>query len=235
MERLLAPLGQQFVRLDRHHRVVVLHGDLEIVKVVLGEEFGFPHRRFDQCLRGRRAVACQDAGVERPGVDADAQRHAVVARGAGDVLDLVVEALDVARVDPHRRAARLDRREDVAGLEVDVGDDGERRLGGDRGQGLAVVARGDRDPDDVAARGRQFGDLLERLVHVRGHGRRHRLYGDGVVAADADGADHHLSCLAAPGRGPPERDARDGTHARPPIPARAGCRPINGSGWTGSW
>ena len=54
-----------------------------------------------------------------------------VGRRPGDLADLVVERLDVARVDPHRGAAGVDRGEHVLGLEVDVGDDRDLRLARD--------------------------------------------------------------------------------------------------------
>jgi hypothetical protein len=51
--------------------------------------------------------------------------------------------LDVARVHPHRGAAGVDGREDVLGLEVDVGDHRDLRLAGDLiGQRLGVVLAG---------------------------------------------------------------------------------------------
>ena len=56
-----------------------------------------------------------------------------------DLLDLVVELPDVARVDPDRRAAGVDRGEDVLRLEVDVGDHRDLRLAGDRRQRVGVV------------------------------------------------------------------------------------------------
>ena len=74
-----------------------------------------------------------------------------VAGGAGDLGDLVVELLDVARVDPDGGAAGVDRGEHVLGLEVDVGDDRDLRLAGDLRQRVGVVLGRDGDPDDLAA------------------------------------------------------------------------------------
>src|SRR5690606_6707852 len=102
------------------------------------------------------------------GIDADPDRGPVVTGGLGDLLDLVVELADVAGVDPHRRAARLDGREDVLGLEVDVGDHRDLRVLGDLGQRVGVVLAGAGDPDDVAACRGQLGDLLQGGVDVGG-------------------------------------------------------------------
>ena len=52
----------------------------------------------------------------------------VVLGGPRDLLDLVVELLDVARVHADRGAAGVDRGEDVLRLEVDVRDDRDLRL-----------------------------------------------------------------------------------------------------------
>src|ERR1019366_3065470 len=43
------------------------------------------------------------------------------------------------------------------------------------GQPVRVVLRRDRDPDDLAARRGELGDLLQRGVHVGGQRRGHRL------------------------------------------------------------
>ena len=73
------------------------------------------------------------------------------------------------------------------------------------------------DADDVAAGGREFGDLLQGGVDVGGERRRHRLHRDLRVAADQDRADPDLA------RGPPRRqhgrrwgrgrDGAEGGHA----------------------
>jgi hypothetical protein len=104
---------------------VVLHRDLEVGEAVLLEQRALPERGLPQCLRCRRPVLGEQPRVERARVDADADRRAVVACGGGDLTHLVVELLDVARVDPHGRAPGLDGGEDVLGLEVDVGDHGD--------------------------------------------------------------------------------------------------------------
>ena len=123
MQRPVASLGEQLVGVDHHDRVVVLHRDLEVVEVVLLEEARLPHRGLDERLGRGLAVLLQQPRVERPGVDADPDRGAVVLGRRGDLLDLVVELADVARVDAYGGTAGLDRGEDVLGLEVDVGDD----------------------------------------------------------------------------------------------------------------
>ena len=116
-----------------------------------------------------------------------------VARGLGDLLDPAVELLDVAGVDAHGGAARVDRGEDVPGLEVDVGDHRNLAVPGDFGERVGVLLARAGDPHDVAAGGGQLGDLLQRGVDVVGLGGAHGLHRDWVVAANADVADHELT------------------------------------------
>src|SRR5262249_15612559 len=139
--------------------------------------------------------------VQRAGVYADADRYARGARGGGDLLHLVVELPDVARVDADGRAARVDRGEDVLGLEVDVGDDRDLRLLGDGRQRLDIVLAGYGDADDLAAGRGQLRDLLERRVDVGGQRGGHRLDADRRAAADRHRADHDLPAL------PPRRES----------------------------
>ena len=164
VQRPVAGLGEQLVGPHHHDGVVVLDRDLEVVEVVLLEERGLPDGRLDERLRRGLAVLLHLPLVERPRVDADPDRGAVVLGGLGDLLDLVVELLDVAGVHAYGGTAGLDRGEDVLRLEVDVGDHRDLRLLRDRRKRLGVVRRGAGDPDDVAAGGGELGDLLERAL-----------------------------------------------------------------------
>ncbi len=74
---------------------------------------------------------------------------------------------------------------------------------------VGVVGRRAGDPDDVAARGRELGDLLQRRVDVGSERRRHRLDRDRGVAAHLHAADGDLAGRA-PGR---EHGRRGGGHA----------------------
>ena len=181
------------------------------MEVVLLEQRGLPDRRLDQRLGRGLAVLLEQPLVERAGVDADPDRGAVVLRGRRDLLDLVVELADVARVDPDRGAAGVDRGEDVLRLEVDVGDDRDLRVLRDLRQRLGVVLRRAGHPHDVAAGRGQLGDLLERGVDVGGERRRHRLDRDRGVAADADLAHLDLAGLAA------RREHRRGCRGHPQV------------------
>src|SRR3979490_622325 len=73
----------------------------------------------------------EGARVERAGVGADADRYPAVGRLADDGADLAA-VTDVARVEPQSLHARLERHEGEAVGEVDVGDDGDTRLGAER-------------------------------------------------------------------------------------------------------
>ena len=69
-------------------------------------------------------------------------------------LDLVVELADVARVDPDRGAAGVDRGEHVLRLEVDVGDDRDLRVLRDLRQRVGVVLATGRRPGRCRSRTR---------------------------------------------------------------------------------
>src|SRR5262249_39511844 len=97
VQRVLALLGQQPVRLDHDDRIVVLHRDLDVPEPVLLEQRALPQRRLDQRLRRRLAVLLEQPRVQGAGVDADPDRYLRVDRGPGYLPDLVVELLDVAR------------------------------------------------------------------------------------------------------------------------------------------
>src|ERR1700744_2246957 len=133
VQRIVALRGELLVGRDHHHRVVVLDADLDIAEAVLLEQRGLPQRRLDQRLRGGLAVLLHEPLVQRPGIDADADRNARCAGSFGDLTDPAVEFLDVTGVYPHRGAAGVDRGEDVLRLEMDVSDDGNLALRGDRG------------------------------------------------------------------------------------------------------
>src|SRR6478672_11090732 len=199
VQRPVAALGQHLVGLDHDDGVVVLHRDLEVVEVVLLEQRRLPDGGLHERLGGGLAVLLQQPRVERAGVDADADGDAGVLGRRGDLLDLVVELADVARVDPDRGAAGVDRREDVLGLEVDVGDHRDLALARDRRQRVGVVLARAGHPDDVAAGRGQLGDLLQRRVDVGRRRRAHRLHRDRRVTADLDLADLDLAGLAAGG------------------------------------
>src|SRR5262249_16226016 len=166
VQRVVALLGQLTVGPDHDDRVVVLDRDLDVAEAVLLEQRALPEGRLDQRLGGRLAVLFEQALVERARVDPDADRRAGLGGPAGDLFDLVVELADVARVDPDRGAAGVDRGEDVLRLEVDVGDDRDLRLLRDGRQRLHIVLRRYGHPYDLAAGRGQLGDLLERRVDV---------------------------------------------------------------------
>jgi hypothetical protein len=201
VQRPVAALGEHLVGPDHHHRIVVLHRDLEVVEVVLLEERRLPHGGLDQRLRRRLAVLRQQARVERAGVDPDPDGDPGFLGGLGDLPHLVVELADVPGVDPDAGAPGVDRGEDVLRLEVDVSDDGDLGLVRNCGQSIRVVLAGARHPDDVAACRRELGDLLQGGVDVGGERRRHRLHADGRVPSHEHLADPDLT-----GRAPRRED-----------------------------
>ena len=206
---IVAGLREQPVGLDHDHRVVVLDRNLDVAKVVLLEQRALPQGGLDEGLGGRLAVLGEQSLVERTGVDPDPDRRAGRRCRLCDLGDLVVERLDVARIDPDRRAAGIDRGEDVLGLEVNISDHRDLRLAGDRGERVGVVLTRDGDPHDLAPGRGELSDLLQGRVDVGRQGGGHRLHRHRGVSADLDSADVQLPADAALG----QRLGRRGRHA----------------------
>src|SRR5204863_5795088 len=89
-------------------------------------------------------------------------------------------------------------------VEVDVGDHRDRREPHDRLQRLGVLDLRDGAADDLAACGRERGDLRGRRLDVVRLRERHRLHDDGRAPADLDVAyvddafaGHYEASLAA--------------------------------------
>jgi hypothetical protein len=100
---------------------------------------------------------------------------------------------DVARIDADAVRAGVDRLERQRVVEVDVGDDRDRRLAHDPLQGSHVVLARHRAAHQVAARLRDRADLTHRCVVVGGLRLGHRLDGDRRAAAYLHAADVDLS------------------------------------------
>ena len=188
---------------------MVLHRDLEVVEVVLLKQRGFPDRRLDESLGRGTAVLLQQARIERSCVHSNAQRHAVIGGGLADVLHLVIELTDVARVHSHGAATGLDRLEHVLRLEVNVRDDGDTGLLRDDRQRIRILIRRAGNANDIAAGGRQLGDLLERRTDVVRLRRRHGLDGNSSATAHRNVPHHDATRLLAR-----ERRRRDFGHTK---------------------
>ena len=188
---------------------MVLDRDLEVVEIVLLEQRGFPDRGLDEGLGRGAAVLLQQARIERAGVHADTQRDAVIGGRLADVLHLVIELTDVARVHAHSATPGLDCLEHVLRFEVNVRDHRDAGLLGDNRQRVRVLIRRASDANDVAAGSRQLGDLLERRANVVRLRRRHGLDGDLSAAAHRNVAHHDATRLLAR-----ERRRRDFGHTK---------------------
>ena len=109
---------------------------------------------------------------------------------------MIIESADVAGIDTYGGTAGVDRREDIPGLEVNVGDHRDLGLLGDDRQCFGVVLAGYGDPTLSPPVAVEPGRSSARGVDVRGQGRRHRLHADRRITADGNLADLDLPALA---------------------------------------
>ena len=188
VQRVVDLLAQQAVRRDRVRDRGRLERDLEVLKrrrsIRLDELDGGGDERLD---RVRHLEVVQVLG-QRAGVHADAQRRAGRPGAIGDLGDLLGPA-DVARVQADAVRARVDRLQRQRVVEVDVGDDRDRRLAHDRLERLDVLLPRDGAADDVRAGVRDPTDLIHRGLQVGRFGLGHRLDRDRSAPADLDTTD----------------------------------------------
>ena len=177
VQRVVEGLRGQPVGRDHQRHRGRLDGDLDVVEVDLLEEGQLVAGRLDQRLGGGPAVLLVEVGVQRAGVDPDADGHAAVARLGGHLLDLGLLA-QVARVEAQALHAGLERGQRHLVVEVDVGHDRHRRARDDVGQALGRRLLVAGAAHDVGPGRRQRVDLGQRAVDVGRLGRRHRLHGD---------------------------------------------------------
>ena len=118
-------------------------------------------------------------------------RHAM-ALGDGDHRADLVGPADVAGIDADAVRTGLDRLDRKRVVEVDVGDDRDRRQADDLGERLRVLGLGHGAAHDLAARRGERGDLGGGRLDVVRLRERHRLDDDGRTAADRHAADRDL-------------------------------------------
>ena len=189
-------VGEKPVGVDHQRHVRRLDRDLDVVEADLLEVGELAHRRLHECFGSGATVALVQLGIERSGVDADANGHAAVARLGGDGLD-VLGLADVAGVEPQAVHTGLEGGQRQPMLEVDVGHDRHRRPGHDARQPLRRFRLVARAANDVGARAGQRVDLGQRGVDVGRLGDRHRLHADRGAAAHRHRSDRHLARGAA--------------------------------------
>ena len=192
VERIVDPLGEDPVGGDRVRHVRRLDRDLEVGEVErlhqLDELDGGLRERLDGVL----ALELVEVLGQRAGVDADPHRHARGGRLLRHLGDLVAPA-DVARVQADAVGAGVDRLEREGVVEVDVGDDRDRRLAHDRLERVGVLLARHGDAHEVGAGLGDLADLLHRGLEIGRFRLRHRLHGNGRAPTDEDPADVHLA------------------------------------------
>ena len=234
VERVVEGLRGQPVGLDHERHRRRLHRDLDVVEADLGEVGQLHPGRLDQRLGRGPAVALVEVGVERAGVDPDADGHAAVLGLGGHQLDLVGLA-QVPGVEPQALHAGLEGGQGHLEWKWMSAMIGTGRAGHDPGQALGGRLLVAGAAHDVGAGRGQGVDLGEGALDVGRLGGRHRLDGDRGAAADGHVAHVDLAGGLALGRGP--AGACHGAHAtgdRSPDPPGGPAVPgtaISRRGW----
>ena len=127
VQRVRDALGEQPVGGDRVRHRGGLHRHLEVVEVQALHELDRLHRGGDERLHRVGELELAQVLGQRAGVDADADRRAELL-GLRDDLGDLLGAADVARVEPHAVRAGVQGLQRERVVEVDVGDDRDRRL-----------------------------------------------------------------------------------------------------------
>ncbi len=202
---------EESVALDHDLGVAGLHGEAEVVEVVVAGDAGEFEGAFDHS-EGGIPVAVHDAVGEGPVVGADAEGAALLFTGEDEggkggldasqflfVLGVgvftdgepflvgVVPGVDPDFLHP------LDGFHGRFGFEVDIGDDGDADVLGAEGFDDEPEVRGvldgrGGDPDDLAAHANQVEGLANAFGGVHGVARDHGLHDDGVLSAELDPA-----------------------------------------------
>ena len=196
VDRRVRRLGKLLIGGGGEEHVRGFAADLELVKIVVLQDFDMIEPAFHHRIGARLAVLFQKMFLKRAGVDTNADRTAVILGRLDDFLHTLCIA-DVARVDPQAGSARLGRFNRAFVVEMDIGDDRHRAFAHDffKSHGRGLVRR--RDANNVGPRLCRPQNLLQRRLHIMGEGVGHGLHGDWRVTPDRHVPDHDLAGFAA--------------------------------------
>ena len=195
MDRGVGGIGQLLIGGGGKEDVAGLHADLEFVEIVVLQDLDMVEAGFHHRSRAGLAVFFQQVLFEAAGIDADADRAAVVAGG----LDHLAHAggiANIAGVDAQAGGAGLGGLDGALVVEMDVGDDRHRAFAADLAQGAGRGLVRGRDADDIGPGISGADHLIQRRTHVAAIGIGHGLDADRGVTAHRDAADHDLAGLA---------------------------------------
>src|SRR5690606_26577053 len=200
VQRLLDLGGEQAIGTDGHKHVGGLDADLEVLEVQLVEMIDMAQRRLQQGFGGWLAVLLLQVLLQRTGVDADADRDAVVTRRVDHRADAILTA-DVTGVDAQAINAQVSHPQGDLVIEMDVRHQRHVDLLADFAKGFGGLHTRHGYADDVGTDGFQLANLRDRGRHVAGLGIGHALHRNGCIAANQHRAHADLTGLSAYDRG----------------------------------
>ena len=217
MQRAIDCIGQALIGGDSQEDVAGFHRDLVFVEVVVLQQLDVIHRAFDQRFGAGLAVFFQQIAFKTSGIDPDADRAAIRFRCPHDFGDPFAAA-DVAGIDAEAGGTGIGSFQRALVVEMDIGDQRHPRRLHDLPESRGAFLIGAGDPDDIGTRFLASADLVDGRAGIGGWRVRHRLHGNGRIAADRCVADHDPAALAAFDRAP----GADGIHVRGPFAGSVG-------------
>ena len=195
MDRRVGHIGQLLIGRRRQEHVRGLHADLEFVEIVVLQQLDVIEPAVHHRIRAGFAVFFQQVLFQTAGIDADADRTAVIL-GRTHHLGHARGIADIAGIDAQAGDAGLGGLDGALVVEMDVGDDGNRAFAADLLQrpGGLLIRRA--DAHDIGTGIGGADHLIQRGAHVVAIGIGHGLHRNRGIAADRHIADHDLARLA---------------------------------------
>ncbi len=141
VQRLFNLPGKQLVRFHRHEYFRCLEANLEIAKVQALQDLDVTQGGFHQGLGRGLAVFFLQILLQRTGIDADANRNAMVLGRLNHCLHPVLTP-DIAGIDAQAIRAKLGDAQGDLVVEMDVGDERHRRALPDLAEGFRRLHAG---------------------------------------------------------------------------------------------
>ncbi len=196
MQRIVTCFGQAVIGGNRKEHIGCLDRNLELVEILIFKDFGVVQRTFDHRLRAGFAVTFQQFLFERPGINPDTHRTAVVLGRLDDLAHAFCRS-DITRVDPQARRTGFGGFDRTFVMEMDIGNDRDMHLLDD------VFKRRSRFPiragntNNIGTCFFKAQNLIHGCRNIGGQGVGHRLHRDRRISTNFHITNADLAAFAA--------------------------------------